>query len=70
MEALKELETKVRAVGDQLESLRKQNRGLKTKLKKLEAELAEFADGDGWKKERTEIRDRVARLTEDLEALL
>lgn len=70
MDILKELEDKVRAASEQLATLRKQNSGLKTKVKKLEAELAESAEGGDWQGERDEIRGRVAKLTADLEALL
>lgn len=70
MEILKDLEDKIRAAGEQLDTLRKQNRSLKTKVKKLEAELAESAGSGDWQGERDEIRGRVAKLTADLEALL
>lgn len=70
MEILKDLEDKIRAAGEQLASLRKQNSGLKGKVKKLEAELAESSQGGDWQGERDEIRNRVAKLTADLEALL
>ena len=70
MDALKDLAEKVGAAGRELQALRKQNRGLKTKVKKLEAELAEGSNGDGWRKERAEIRKRVVKLSDGLEALL
>jgi len=70
MEILKDLEDKIRAAGEQLDALRKQNRSLKTKVKKLEAELAESGGSAAWESERAEIRDRVGKLTSDLEALL
>jgi cell division protein FtsB len=70
MDALKDLAEKVSAAVAQLEALHKQNRSLKTKVKKLEAELAEGSNGDGWREERAEIRERVVELTDGLEALL
>ncbi len=70
MDALKDLAEKVSAAGQELQALRKQNRGLKTKVKKLEAELAGSSNGDGWQREREEIRQRVVKLTDGLEALL
>jgi peptidoglycan hydrolase CwlO-like protein len=70
MEILKELEEKVKAAGEQLDALRKQNRSLKTKVKKLEAEVAESAGSSEWQGERDAIRERVTKLAGDLESLL
>jgi chaperonin cofactor prefoldin len=70
MEILKDLEDKINAAGEQLDSLRKQNRSLTAKVKKLEAELSESAGAGDWQGERDQIRGRVAKLTADLEALL
>ncbi len=70
MDALKDLEEKVTAACEQLEALRKQNRGLKTRIKKLESELAESSDGGGWREERDEVHKRVAKLAASLESLL
>ncbi len=70
MDYLKNLEEKVGAACQQIEALRKQNRGLKTKVKKLESELAESSDGGAWRKEKAEVQKRVAKLADGLEALL
>ena len=70
MDPLKDLEEKVGAACRELEALRKQNRGLKSKVKKLESELAESADDESWKEERNEVQKRVAKLAASLESLL
>ncbi len=70
MDALKELEEKISAAGEQLQALRKQNRGLKTKVKKLENELSSSSNGEGWQEERADIHQRVTRLVQGLEQLL
>lgn len=70
MDVLKSLEQQVRAAGEQLEGLRKQNRQLTTKVKKLEAVAADSAEGAAWREERSEIRERVTKLTSTLESLL
>ena len=70
MDPLKDLEEKVGAACKELEALRKQNRGLKTKVKKLESELAESAEGGAWREERDEVHERVSKLAASLESLL
>lgn len=72
MEWLSELEAQVRAAAADLAALRKQNRTLKAKVKKLEARLAEAGGegGPGWEKERGEVRRRVEKLADGLEKLL
>lgn len=70
MDPLQDLEEKVGAACRQIEALRKQNRGLKTRVKKLESELAESSEGGDWRKERAEVHERVAKLAAGLESLL
>ena len=72
MNWLEELETKVKAATKRFADLRKENKSLKTRLKKLEAQLAEKASAgsDEWARERETIRRRVGRLATDLEKLL
>lgn len=70
MDFLKDLEEKVGAACEQLEALRKQNRGLKTKVKKLESELGESSAGGDWLEERDEVRKRVSELARGLETLV
>lgn len=72
MDWLKDLEQKVRAVSKDLTALRKQNRTLKARVKKLESELGRREGGDDgdWAAEREEVRRRVGRLAEELERLV
>ncbi len=69
MDGLKDLEQKVSAACERLEALRKQNRTLKTKVNKLESELAGGVAG-GWREEREEVRKRVSQLARGLEGLV
>ena len=77
------LETRVRDAVERLTALGSENRRLAERVAELEARLAETvaAGGDAaapepegeppaWRRERDEIRRRVDRLTESLEALL
>jgi cell division protein FtsB len=71
---LSDLEQKVQAVAEELESLRKENRSQKTHIKRLQEQLSQAAKagpsaGD-WKQERAQIRQRVERLASGLEKLL
>ncbi len=72
MDWLKDLEQKVRAATKDLSALRKQNRTLKARVKKLESELSRREGGDDgdWAAEREEVRRRVGRLAEELERLV
>ncbi len=70
MAAWKEREEKVVAACAELEALRKQNRGLKTRVKKLESELAQGDGAGGWVEEREEVRKRVSKLAQGLETLV
>lgn len=64
---LDQLEEKVHAAVEQIESLRKENRKLATRVEELESASSE---SEGWDEERQEIRERVETLTERLESLL
>lgn len=64
MDYFDDLEEKVKATTRKVAALRKENRSLKTKLKKAEA------GGGRSAAERDRIRDRVDRLAGDLERLL
>lgn len=71
---LGELEDKVAAAAKQLKALRKENRTIKTRLKKLQRELLEV-DGategaDTWRRERQQVQRRLEKLVESLEQLL
>ncbi len=73
MDWLSELEKQVRAAAAELASLRKQNRTLKAKVKKLETSLAEGGGGEGepaWERQRGDLRRRVEKLADGLEKLL
>ena len=71
---LGELEDKVETAAKQLKALRKENRTIKTRLKKLQRELLE-ADGategaDSWPRERQQVQSRLEKLADSLEQLL
>ena len=71
---LGELEDKVETAAKELKALRKENRTIKTRLKKLQRELLE-ADGasegaDSWPREREQVQRRLAKLADSLEQLL
>lgn len=66
-EALDRLDGMVRKVSVALRSLREENGHLKRMLERRGEEPEGPAD---WQQERTEIRQRVERLTEHLEGLL
>lgn len=71
---LSDLEQKVKATVAQLKDLRKENRDLKARLKKLKQQADEGDGGggssEGWEAERTEICQRVEKLAASLEELL
>jgi predicted nucleic acid-binding Zn-ribbon protein len=71
---LGELEDKVEAAAKEVKDLRKENRTIKTRLKKLQRELLESdgaTDGaDSWQRERQQVQRRLAKLAESLEELL
>ena len=69
---LADLEAKTRAAAKRVGDLRKENRTLKNRLRKLEAELTETDSGaaEKWARERDGIRCRVGRLADQLEKLL
>jgi len=71
---LGELEDKVDTAPKQLKALRKENRTIKSRLKKLQRELL-VADGategaDSWPRERQQVQRRLAKLADSLEQLL
>ena len=71
---LGELEDKVETAAKELEALRKENRTIKTRLKKLQRELLEV-DGategaDIWRRERQQVQSRLEKLADSLEQLL
>ena len=71
---LGELEDKVEAAAKELATLRKENRTIKTRLKKLQRELLEV-DGategaDSWRRERQQVQSRLEKLADSLEQLL
>lgn len=71
---LGELEDKVETAAKQLKTLRKENRTIKTRLKKLQRELLEV-DGategaDSWRRERHQVQSRLEKLADSLEQLL
>lgn len=72
MEWLEGLESKVKEAGRVVAALRKENRALKAKLRRLEDSRGESRSqgAAAWSRERAEIRQRVARLTEHLERLV
>ncbi len=69
---LNDLEKQVKAVAKELESRRKENASLKTRIEALEAELAtaKEASSSDWEKEREQVRERVEKLATTLEKLL
>lgn len=72
-EVVADLEKTVRAAARELGRLRERNRGLETRLRKLEAERRQAPDesaGEAWKRQRTELRERVEKLAGGLEELL
>ena len=71
---LGDLESKVQAAVDELQTVRKENTSQKKKIADLEkkltkAEAAGESSGD-WEKERDEIKKRVEKLATGLEKLL
>jgi predicted nucleic acid-binding Zn-ribbon protein len=72
MEWMKELEEKISQVATELAELRKKNRTLVAKVKRLERQAKERpAEGGGgdWSRERAEVRRRVSQLATTLESL-
>lgn len=71
---LADLEQKVESASAELKSLRKENNLQKRKIKQLQQQLSEARSsgksGDGWEKERQQIRQRVEKLAAGLERLL
>ena len=71
---LGELEDKVEAAAKELKSLRKENRTLKTRLKKIQRELLEVngarEGADSWQRERQQVQRRLEKLADSLEQLV
>lgn len=72
MEWLQELEDQIRRATGEIAALRKQNRSLTSRIKRLKREARatdEAAAGD-WDEERAEIRQRAEQIAATLETLL
>lgn len=71
---LGELEDKVAAAAKELQALRKENRTIKAKLKKLQRELLEAdgvsEDASSWQRQREQVQRRLTKLADSLEQLL
>ena len=71
---LSALEKQVEAATKELLSLRKENKSQKSKIDKLESDLAAAKSASvpasDWENERREIRDRVEKLSKTLDKLL
>ena len=71
---LTDFEKKVETAVAELQKLRKENASQKTKIDKLEKELAAARDESkttsGWETEREDVRQRVEKLSAELEKLL
>jgi predicted RNase H-like nuclease (RuvC/YqgF family) len=71
---LTDFEKKVEAAAAELKKLRKENASQKTKIDKLQKDLEAAQDSGesaaGWEAEREELRQRVEKLSEELENLL
>ena len=71
MEWLQDLEKKVVEVGAEIAGLRKKNRELNAKIKRLERKAKQQNDGsDTWATEREQLRKRVSGLVTTLDSLL
>ncbi len=71
MDAIKDLERKVESAAKTIEKLRRENRTLKARVKKLGGEEAKSAAGAAaWAKERKVVRERLTGLADHLEELL
>jgi cell division protein FtsB len=70
MEPLKQLERQVEAAAKAIEKLKRENRSLKTKVKKLEAERGKSSGASAWAKERQVVQQRLTNLAEHLEELV
>ena len=71
---LTDFEKKVETVVAELQMLRKENASQRTKIDKLEKELEKARDegqsASGWEAEREDVRQRVEKLSAELETLL
>ena len=71
---LTDFEKKVEKAVAELQKLRKENASQKTKIDKLDKELtaarSEGKSASGWEAEREEVRQRVEKLSSELEKLL
>ena len=69
MELLKDLERQVEAAAKAIEKLKRENRSLKAKVKKLEGKGGKSAAA-AWGKERKVVQGRLTDLADHLEDLL
>ena len=71
---LADFEKKVETAVAELQKLRKENASQKTRIDRLEKELAAAQDESktvsGWETEREDVRQRVEKLSAELEELL
>ena len=71
---LADFEKKVETAVAELQKLRKENASQKTRIDNLEKELAAAHDesktASGWETEREDVRQRVEKLSAELEELL
>ena len=71
---LRDLEDRVREASTRMRSLQEENQQLHARVAELEARLEASPEADpaaaNWAAERDEVRQRVAGLVEQLEALL
>ena len=71
---LTDFEKKVEAAAAELKKLRKENASQRTKIDKLQKDLEAAQDSGesaaGWEAEREELRQRVEKLSAELENLL
>lgn len=72
MEWLQELEDRIRRATGEIAALRKQNRSLASRVKRLqrEARATDKAAAGDWDEERAEIRRRAEEIAATLETLL
>ncbi len=70
MDSMKELERQVEKLLGELTELRRKNRNLAARVKKLETGQKSAGGSAGLERERAEIKRRVERLADRLQALV
>ena len=70
MDHLKDLERKVETAAKKIERLKRENKSLKTKVKKLGGDGSKGSSGAAWAKERQVVQSRLTDLADHLEELL